>query len=92
MNQDKAPEKYSGKNMDNNKVKKTDQNEYVTFKHKPFVAPILSIAVYQHKNDIIPTRAVIDNNIQHGAYENIAAIPIPASINPPPNIGETMNM
>ena len=78
--------------MDKIKAKNTDQNEYVTFKQRPLVAPILSIAVYQHKKEIIPINAVIANKIQHGAYENIAAIPIPAFTKPSPNIGATIKM
>ena len=91
MYQERAPEKYCGKNKESTKAKNTDQNEYVTFKQSPFVAPILSIAVYQHRNDIIPIRAVIARSIQHGVYEKIAAIPIPAFTNPPPKIGDTIS-
>ena len=48
--------------------------------------------VYQHKKEIIPTKAVVASNIQQGAYENIAPIPELALIIPPPNIGVIMNM
>ena len=92
INQDNTPEKYSGKNTDSKRVRSTDQNEYVTFKHNAFDAPMLSIAVYQHRNEIIPMRAVVASNIQHGGYENIDAIPIIASIKPPPNIGDTISI
>jgi hypothetical protein len=63
---DKAPEKNSGKNNDRTNAKNTDQNEYVTFKQSPLVAPILSIAVYQHRKETIPTKAVKAKRTQHG--------------------------
>ena len=47
------------------------------------------MAVYQQRNEIIPTNAVAANNNQQGVYENMAAMPILASIKPPPNMGDT---
>ncbi len=64
---DNAPEKYSGKNNDRNNEKATPQKEYETFKHRALAAPILSMAVYQQRNEYIPMAAVIARRIQHGA-------------------------
>ena len=62
-----VPEKYSGKKTLKIMLNNTDQQEYVTFKQRAFPAPILSIDVYQQKNDSIPTKAVMASIIQQGA-------------------------
>ena len=64
---DKTPEKYRGKNNDRKSENTTPQKAYVTFRHRALAAPILSIAVYQQRNEYIPIAAVIASNIQHGA-------------------------
>ena len=65
--QERAPEKYWGKNQERIKEKATPQKAYVTFKQSAFAAPILSIAVYQQRNEYIPMAAVTARRIQQGA-------------------------
>lgn len=91
ISQESAPEKYRGNSRDKIIEKVTPQNEYVTLRQRALAAPILSMALYQHKNEYMPIAAVTVKSIQQGADRNIAEIPSMAEPNPPAKIGATTN-